>query len=295
MGFFLSFFRNDKQSDLRYALLGMAFQNPYQEKLDEHSGIVFSLNRNNPKQDRLPPKAEWKTYFLSKTGVDPQKTILEIGCSNAHFLTACAQQEPNIGFVGCDWKIKIIYNAGTYIKKHSLKNIALLRANAIELQRAFGESEIDEIWIFFPDPWAKKSQLKNRLIQPQFLHEIYPLLKKSGKIYFKTDHPGYFQWVLAYFGIDSPSFNFNYEGLSSKEKRTRTNKQIEVRLPHSKDELPKPNQDVIKQFRCARYSTDFWKECAQDTSLIFSREKTLFEKSFLEQGLPVYFIELEVI
>ena len=49
---------------------------------------------------------------------------------------------------------------------------------------------------FFPDPWPRKKQWKNRFLTAQTLAQIAPVVKKGGIFHIKTDHAGYFDWML---------------------------------------------------------------------------------------------------
>ena len=52
------------------------------------------------------------------------------------------------------------------------------------------------MFYFFPDPWPKKRHWKNRLFQQPFLHGVYKILKPGGKLFVKTDHDGYAEWMV---------------------------------------------------------------------------------------------------
>ena len=54
---------------------------------------------------------------------------------------------------------------------------------------------VDEIRIFFPDPWPKKRHQKRRLIQPEFVHEIARVLRPGGVLRMATDWTPYAQWM----------------------------------------------------------------------------------------------------
>ncbi|MDB9786866.1 hypothetical protein OAB57_02060, partial [Bacteriovoracaceae bacterium] len=55
--------------------------------------------------------------------------------------------------------------------------------------------ELDNIFLFFPDPWPKKRHHKKRLFSKDFLLLAHHLLKNDGNIYIKTDHDGLFEWM----------------------------------------------------------------------------------------------------
>ena len=51
----------------------------------------------------------------------------------------------------------------------------------------FGQGEVDEIWITFPDPQMKK--VRKRLTSTRFLELYRRILKPGGIIHLKTDSP----------------------------------------------------------------------------------------------------------
>ena len=70
-----------------------------------------------------------------------------------------------------------------------------LRYHARYIDRIFAESELDNIFIYFPDPWPRRKQNKNRLVRRDFLNQLSLLQKPSGFIDFKTDSEDYFNFV----------------------------------------------------------------------------------------------------
>lgn len=259
----------------------MALINPYAARLQEFPGVAFN------DQDSFQFQNTWQKHFSDRMSAVPARTVLEIGCSNADFLTAIASQNLDAAFVGIDWKFKVIYKGAKKVHVQNLKNVTLLRSRAQDLLRVFGQNEVDEIWIFFPDPWAKKSQLKNRLLQEKFLLEADRALKPGGKIYFKTDHPGYFQWVLSLFNVPHPELP-NYDSEEPLEKSRRA-KQIKVRRLE-KDDLPSPSEASQSKFHVEKFSANYWNEPHPKT--LFSETQTLFEKLFVKDGLPIYYVEI---
>jgi tRNA (guanine-N7-)-methyltransferase len=50
---------------------------------------------------------------------------------------------------------------------------------------------VDQILIFFPDPWPKKRHHKRRLLNADFLHTLVNCLKPCGLIHIATDWKDY--------------------------------------------------------------------------------------------------------
>jgi len=259
----------------------MAFQNPYFDKLSEFAAFVF--NGPSIKANR----GKWIPFF-EKRGVSPRKLVLEIGCSNAEFLSEVASANKEAAFVGIDWKFKILYKGAQKVDRKKLLNVALVRARAQEIADMFGEAELDEVWIFFPDPWAKKSQLKHRLIQEQFLLELRKVIKPGGKLYLKTDHPGYYQWMLAIFGEPLPELP-EY-GAPEPDEKSYKSKQIKVRRVEDPELLPQKSAPACGAFRLDRHLKSYWS--VERPPTMFSERHTLFEEGFVKDELPIYYLEL---
>lgn len=261
-------------------------RNPYAARLEEFSSFAFS------DQETHKLKGAWRAFFNGRSGLPPVKLVFEIGCSNGIFLASAAADSPHYAFVGIDWKFKAVYKAARRVANDRLQNVAVLRGLAQDVSKIFGEGEVDEIWIFFPDPWAKTRQLKHRLIQEPFLLEAARVLNRGGKIQIKTDHPGYFQWILAVMGAPQPELTAKdlYAG-PEPEKVTYSTRQVLVRKPVRDAELPEASRRAMEAFSITRSSTDFWRQMPAPEAP-FAKHRTDFELSFLSQRLPVYYCEL---
>ncbi len=124
------------------------------------------------------------------------KLTVEIGCNAGHVICEWAKRAPEQNFIGIDWKYKAIYRAATKTQANASHNVVLLQAKAQRLAWIFGPQEVDAFNLFFPDPWPKKAHWKHRLVTPIWLQELASCLKPGGVLSIKTDHPGYFQWIL---------------------------------------------------------------------------------------------------
>jgi tRNA (guanine-N7-)-methyltransferase len=74
-------------------------------------------------------------------------------------------------------------------KQQELHNVAFLRIQIDRITEFFGEQEIENIWITFPDPQLRISKDKKRLTHPKFLRLYQQILKPGGIINLKTDSP----------------------------------------------------------------------------------------------------------
>ncbi len=139
-------------------------------------------------------RGNWMGIFkkISKT----PKINVEIGCNGGHVLLKWAESNPKDAYIGIDWKYKQIFRGCEKAHQGGLNNILFLRAHARRLNFMFAPSEIDHLYVFFPDPWPKKAQLKNRFLTTKSLVEFWELIKKGGSFEIRTDHKGYYDWII---------------------------------------------------------------------------------------------------
>jgi tRNA (guanine-N7-)-methyltransferase len=173
--------------DFRYS----ESKNPYWTKLKTFQGRVFSDNETETH------RGHWRDLF-PKT---PRELHVEVGCNAGHVTLEWAAENAENGYIGIDWKFKPIFWGMEKAARRKIDNLLLFRAHAERLPFMFGPQEIDRLYLFFPDPWPRKKQWKNRSLNSQALIRIAPLMKKGGIFHIKTDHAGYFEWMLEHLEI----------------------------------------------------------------------------------------------
>jgi tRNA (guanine-N7-)-methyltransferase len=65
------------------------------------------------------------------------------------------------------------------------------------LQRRVVDASIDELLLYFPDPWPKKRHHKRRIVQLEFVELVARKLKPGGAFRMATDWEHYAQHMLA--------------------------------------------------------------------------------------------------
>ncbi len=161
-------------------------ENPYHDRLAIFDQFVLRDDEGEAN------RGSWSNNIF---GNDHELEV-EIGTGYGHFMIEHTQKFPHVNFVGMDHRFKRSFNLAKKLDKLEFKNFRYLRARGERLSFLFGESEIDRLFYFFPDPWPKKRHHKKRLFQKKFLDELYKVLKPSGEMLIKTDHDGYFEWML---------------------------------------------------------------------------------------------------
>ena len=164
--------------------MGKKFTNPYILEMDKYKDIIITEKISNRPDKPFPDHQS-------------EKVIIDIGCGSGNFLRKYAQYYPGYRFYGFELRFKRLVKGAVKFRKRDITNIRLIRDRAENIRDWIKEKTIDEIYVNFPDPWAKKKkQLKHRLITKEYLTELSSLLKPTGHFIFKTDHPIYFQWTM---------------------------------------------------------------------------------------------------
>jgi tRNA (guanine-N7-)-methyltransferase len=122
------------------------------------------------------------------------RVILELACGKGAYTLALAERDLEATVVGVDIKgSRMWHGAGEALE---MENVKFLRTRIEDLGEYFGEGEVDEIWITFPDPHPRKGKAKKRLTGPRFLEIYRRVLKPGGKLHLKTDDEALFRWSL---------------------------------------------------------------------------------------------------
>ena len=129
-------------------------------------------------------KGSWrKEYFKNDNPI-----ILELACGKGDYALGLGALYPDKNFIGIDVKGDRLYiGIKSAFDRGDSPRIGFIRGHIEFIESYFGEGEIDEIWITFPDPRARKSEIKNRLTAPIFLDRYSRILTKEGKVHVKTD------------------------------------------------------------------------------------------------------------
>lgn len=175
----------------------------------------------HPRRGRMTPRqrrafeAGSRTVadFVSADAADPRKAFdaaiggiaLEIGFGMGDATLAMAEADPSTGIIAVD-----VHTPGSGallagIGERGLANVIVLDGDALELLPELPDAALDEVRVYFPDPWPKRRHAKRRLVSESFAATCARVLSDGGVLHIATDWEPYAEWsaqVLA----DSPEF-----------------------------------------------------------------------------------------
>ena len=125
-----------------------------------------------------------------------QPLVLEIGFGQGEHLLSRAQINKDSNFIGVEVHKPAIANVLNLIET---ENIRIVRADALVLLHDYmPQKSLSEVCIFFPEPWSDHNKHR-RIVNPNFLSILEPLLQKDANFYFATDVREYATYVLEVF------------------------------------------------------------------------------------------------
>ena len=114
--------------------------------------------------------------------------ILDIGSGMGDSTLQLAEAHPENDYLAVEVHRP---GVGALIRQAALKNIHNIRIINHDvmdvLRHQLLMTCLDEVYIFFPDPWPKKRHHKRRLINPPLLELLLPTLKPHGRLFIATD------------------------------------------------------------------------------------------------------------
>lgn len=138
---------------------------------------------------------------LSLTELFPgfTKFRAEIGCGKGTFITETAKRNPDVAFLAVEKVRDVVIFASEKVQAENLPNVRFICGDAAALTALLDEKSLETIYINFCDPWPKARHAKRRLTSEGFLCLFKDLLADEGKIEFKTDNIGLFEFSLEEF------------------------------------------------------------------------------------------------
>lgn len=188
--------------------------------------FVLRTGRMTPAQNRALSEL-WPRYgidFLAEAldlnacfGREAPR-LLEIGFGTGDALLAYAQAHPDWDCLGIEVHLPGVGHLLLGVESRQLRNVRVLRHDAVEvLGRQLQPASLNEVHIFFPDPWPKKRHHKRRLVQPEFVGLLGRVLTSDGILRLATDWEPYAEQIRSV--LDSHALFENLGGSQGQTER----------------------------------------------------------------------------
>ncbi|WP_369371569.1 tRNA (guanosine(46)-N7)-methyltransferase TrmB [Promicromonospora sp. Populi] len=125
--------------------------------------------------------------------------VVEVGSGLGDAVVDAASTDPGRNYLavevyqpGITHTIARAERAGAALGHDGLPNLRLVQANAAELlETTLAAGSVDELWVFFPDPWHKARHHKRRLVTAEFAVLAARVLRPGGRLRLATDWAEY--------------------------------------------------------------------------------------------------------
>ena len=122
---------------------------------------------------------------------------LEIGFGNGESLVALAAAHAERDYLGIEVHRPGVGHLMLRVEELGLSNVRAICRDAVEvLQQCLVPGTLDEVLLYFPDPWPKKRHHKRRIVQPEFVALVAGRLRPGAVLRMATDWEPYAAHML---------------------------------------------------------------------------------------------------
>jgi tRNA (guanine-N7-)-methyltransferase len=138
--------------------------------------------------------------------------VVEIGSGMGEATAQMAAADPDRDLLAVDVHVQGLGRLLRRVEDLGLTNVRVAEGDAVVLLRdMLPAGSVDEVRVFFPDPWPKARHGKRRLVQQPFLDLVATRLTVGGTLHVATDWAPYAEQVSAQLHRH-PSYQVVHEG-----------------------------------------------------------------------------------
>ncbi len=162
--------------------------------------FVLRQGRLTPSQERALAQ-HWPRFGIEYTAAPSDfdavfgrcaKRVLEIGTGNGEALRFAAANDRERDYIGIEVHAPGIGRLLNGLAEDGSDHVRVYHHDAVEvLTHDIADASLDELRIYFPDPWHKKRHNKRRLVQPEFSALLARKLSSNGRLHLATDWRDY--------------------------------------------------------------------------------------------------------
>ena len=141
------------------------------------------------------PEIALQKIDLNSDFFKEKPVIFEVGSGKGDFIAAISLAHPEFNYLGIE-RVKTV--AGMMCRKlveQGNENVKVFPWNVELLFDQVDDGFVYSIYLNHADPWPKKKHEKRRLTYVAFLEQYYRILRKGGRLYFKTDNDFLYQYT----------------------------------------------------------------------------------------------------
>jgi tRNA (guanine-N7-)-methyltransferase len=215
--------------------------NPPEKNTEKHRAIksfVLRQGRVTSAQQQALVN-HWSTYGIdfseqvlcfNKLFNNENDVIVEIGFGNGESLLQQAKNQPETNFIGIEVHGPGVGHLIHLANSENIHNIRIIRFDAVDvLKHQIADSSLQQLQLFFPDPWHKKRHHKRRIISPDFIQLVEKKLKPGGFFHMATDWQHYARQMLTEMDAASGFINTSGAGNYSINQGLRCESKFERR------------------------------------------------------------------
>ncbi len=158
------------------------------------------------------------------------EVIVEIGFGNGESLLQQAKNQPETNFIGIEVHGPGVGHLIHLANSEYIHNIRVIRFDAVDVLKCqIADSSLQQLQLFFPDPWHKKRHQKRRIISADFIRLVAKKLKPGGFFHMATDWQHYARQMLAEMDTTTSFINTAGAGNYSNNQGSRCESKFERR------------------------------------------------------------------
>ncbi|MBK5305132.1 MAG: tRNA (guanosine(46)-N7)-methyltransferase TrmB [Frankiaceae bacterium] len=118
--------------------------------------------------------------------------VVEVGSGMGEATALMAAADPTRDVLAVDVHLQGLGRLLRRVEEQGLTNVRVAEGDAVVLlAQMLAPGEVDEVRVFFPDPWPKARHAKRRLVQQPFLDLVASRLHVGGTLHVATDWAPY--------------------------------------------------------------------------------------------------------